>query len=51
MYGYSFGAAKADVWHKWDDESMLYPSYMPLGEEHIFRVVPAGSTGQHHTLA
>jgi hypothetical protein len=32
MYGYSFGAAKAGVWHKYDEESMLYPSYMPNGE-------------------
>lgn len=29
MYGYSFGAAKADVWHKWDDRAMLYPGYVP----------------------
>ncbi|WIA09314.1 hypothetical protein OEZ85_008721 [Tetradesmus obliquus] len=31
MYGYSFGAAKAGLWHKYDEESMLYPSYMPNG--------------------
>eukprot|EP00879_Flechtneria_rotunda_P017349 GHRR01018175.1.p1 GENE.GHRR01018175.1~~GHRR01018175.1.p1 ORF type:complete len:350 (+),score=62.58 GHRR01018175.1:1082-2131(+) len=31
MYGYSFGAAKADVWHRYDEESMLYPGYMPKG--------------------
>ena len=31
MYGYSFGAAKAGVWHKYDEESMLYPGYMPSG--------------------
>lgn len=29
MYGYSFGAAAADVWHKTDYTAMLYPSYMP----------------------
>eukprot|EP00798_Chlamydomonas_sp_ICE-L_P028050 gene28050-31152_t len=29
MYGYAFGAAKADVWHRWDTISMLYPSYEP----------------------
>lgn len=34
MYGYSFGAAKADVWHKWDATSMLYPSYVPAGGGH-----------------
>lgn len=32
MYGYSFGAAKAGVWHKYDEESMLYPGYMPNGK-------------------
>lgn len=29
MYGYSFGAAAANVWHKTDYTAMLYPSYMP----------------------
>lgn len=32
MYGYSFGAAKAGVWHKSEVESMLYPGYQPVGE-------------------
>jgi hypothetical protein len=32
MYGYSFGAAKRNVWHHYDEESMLYPGYMPVGE-------------------
>lgn len=32
MYGYSFGAAKADVWHRSEVESMLYPGYQPVGE-------------------
>lgn len=32
MYGYSFGAAKANVWHKWDPEVMMYPGYEPAGE-------------------
>eukprot|EP00955_Chlamydomonas_euryale_P080900 363494-Chlamydomonas_euryale.AAC.7 len=31
MYGYSYGAAKADVWHKWDTHSMIYPQYIPSG--------------------
>ncbi|KAF6262485.1 hypothetical protein COO60DRAFT_1675462 [Scenedesmus sp. NREL 46B-D3] len=31
MYGYSFGAAKAGLRHKYDEESMLYPGYMPNG--------------------
>lgn len=31
MYGYSFGAAKAGVWHKSEVESMLYPGYQPVG--------------------
>ena len=25
MYGYSFGASTANVWHKWDTTSMIYP--------------------------
>ncbi len=29
MYGYSFGAAAAQVWHLTDHTAMLYPSYMP----------------------
>jgi hypothetical protein len=32
MYGYSYGAAKADVWHRSEVESMLYPGYQPVGE-------------------
>ncbi|KAG1663022.1 hypothetical protein FOA52_016037 [Chlamydomonas sp. UWO 241] len=31
MYGYAYGAAKADVWHKWDTHSMIYPQYVPSG--------------------
>jgi hypothetical protein len=31
MYGYSYAAAQANVWHKWDHHSMLYPSYVPGG--------------------
>ena len=34
MYGYSFGAAKADVWHKYHTTAMIYPGYLPLGELH-----------------
>ncbi len=30
-YGYAFAAAKADVWHKWDTTSMIYPMYEPQG--------------------
>ncbi|GIL46677.1 hypothetical protein Vafri_3606 [Volvox africanus] len=29
MYGYAFGAANHDVWHKWDTFSMIYPGYEP----------------------
>lgn len=29
MYGYTFAAAKANVWHYMDTTSMLYPSYTP----------------------
>ena len=29
MYGYAYGAAKADAWHKWDTFSMIYPGYEP----------------------
>lgn len=31
MYGYAFGAANNNVWHKWDGFSMLYPGYEPRG--------------------
>jgi len=31
MYGYSFGAAKADVWHKYHTTAMIYPGYLPIG--------------------
>lgn len=29
MYGYSFAAAKHDMWHTIDRVSMMYPGYMP----------------------
>jgi hypothetical protein len=32
MYGYSFGAAKANVWHKYLTTAMIYPGYLPIGE-------------------
>lgn len=32
MYGYSFGAAKSNVWHIWKEDFMLYPSYAPGSE-------------------
>lgn len=32
MYGYSFGAAKAGVWHVTDNNAMLYPGYDVLEE-------------------
>ncbi|KIZ01491.1 hypothetical protein MNEG_6466 [Monoraphidium neglectum] len=47
MYGYVFAAAKADVWHRWDKEAMLYPGYTPQGVVHIlhygvqWKVTPA----------
>jgi len=31
MYGYSFGAAKANVWHKYHTTAMIYPGYQPVG--------------------
>ena len=31
MYGYSFGAARAGVWHRVDHSAMLYPGHTPLG--------------------
>ncbi|EFJ40854.1 hypothetical protein VOLCADRAFT_121680 [Volvox carteri f. nagariensis] len=34
MYGYAFGAAKANVWHKWDKRTMMYPTYRPTASEH-----------------
>jgi hypothetical protein len=32
MYGYSFGAARANVWHKFQHDFMLYPGYTPSSE-------------------
>ena len=32
MYGYSFGCAMADVWHKVDYSAMLYPGYFTTGQ-------------------
>lgn len=32
MYGYSFGCAKAGLWHVANDTMMLYPEYMPGGD-------------------
>jgi hypothetical protein len=29
MYGYSFAAAKHNMWHRIDPSSMLYPGYLP----------------------
>ena len=31
MYGYAFGAARADVWHKIDYAAMLYPGKKMAG--------------------
>ncbi|GMH38719.1 hypothetical protein BSKO_06603 [Bryopsis sp. KO-2023] len=28
MYGYAFGAATAGLWHKIDDDAMIYPEYV-----------------------
>ncbi|KAG2499027.1 hypothetical protein HYH03_003212 [Edaphochlamys debaryana] len=39
MYGYSFGAAKAGVWHMWDTITMIYPGRRPDG---IPRVIHYG---------
>lgn len=30
MYGYSFGAAKANVWHRYHTTAMIYPGYQPI---------------------
>ncbi|KAI8477379.1 MAG: hypothetical protein J3K34DRAFT_398045 [Monoraphidium minutum] len=35
MYGYAFAAAKADVWHRADSATMLYPGVAPQGVPHI----------------
>lgn len=32
MYGYAFGAANLDIWHKWSHNFMLYPAYTPSCE-------------------
>lgn len=44
MYGYSFGAAKANVWHKWDKRTMHYPTYEPYGKA---GVGPEGTRGRN----
>ena len=31
LYGYAFAAAKADVWHTWDNTSLIYPGFAPMG--------------------
>ncbi|KAL6753820.1 peptidyl serine alpha-galactosyltransferase [Haematococcus lacustris] len=31
MYGYVYGAAKMDVWHRWDMHAMHYPTYQASG--------------------
>lgn len=38
MYGYSFGAAKANVWHHGDEHSMLYPGYTPGGIPKVLHI-------------
>ncbi|GBF90906.1 hypothetical protein Rsub_03761 [Raphidocelis subcapitata] len=35
MYGYAFGAAKAGLSHQSDEESMIYPGYVPQGVPRI----------------
>ena len=35
MYGYSFGCAKAGLWHVANRTMMLYPEYLPTGEDSI----------------
>lgn len=35
MYGYSFGAAKVDVWHYYKEDFFLYPSYTPGSESQL----------------
>jgi hypothetical protein len=39
MYGYAFGASKADLWHKWDTFSMIYPGYEPRGASKFLMIV------------
>ncbi|GBF90905.1 hypothetical protein Rsub_03760 [Raphidocelis subcapitata] len=47
VYGYAFAAARADVWHKWDNDSMVHPGNTPLGVPRLlhynapFGIVPA----------
>lgn len=31
MFGYSFAAARLDIWHNSSYEIMLYPGYTPTG--------------------
>eukprot|EP00775_Hariotina_reticulata_P011815 gene11815-11959_t len=39
MYGYTFGAANLDIWHRWADDFMMYPTYTP---SHIYNVIHYG---------
>lgn len=41
MYGYSFGAAKANVWHRYHTTAMIYPGYLPIGTSQGRRLQPA----------
>ena len=45
MYGYAFGAAKAGVWHAWDDTSMIYPSYEPGGASYCLLLMRFSAFG------
>ncbi len=47
MYGYAFGAAKANVWHKWDKKTMMYPTYRPTGER-VLRLLNCSKTVASH---
>lgn len=40
MYGYSFGAAKANVWHRYHTTAMIYPGYQPIGRLELAPLAP-----------
>ncbi|KXZ52846.1 hypothetical protein GPECTOR_8g229 [Gonium pectorale] len=46
MYGYAFGAAKANVWHKWDKKTMMYPTYRPTDWQSVGMAFSFKMSGQ-----
>ena len=39
MYGFSYGCAKADIWHEFMDGSMIYPGDYVIGESCVHQIM------------